>query len=70
VAAPTSHSNDYQQPVSGPTRIGDALVNLGYIQNRLRADDRAAIETHCLLAGIDPGVAIEAAQRAAPGAAP
>ncbi len=65
VAAPTSHSNDYQQPVSGPTRIGDALVNLGYIQNRLQAHDLAAIETHCLLAGITPDVAIEAAQRAA-----
>ena len=58
--ADKKHSGQPEAPIIGPTRIGDAIVNLSYIENRLKAGDISAIERHCQLAGADYGAVIAA----------
>jgi hypothetical protein len=55
-----TYSDQPEVAIIGRTRIGDAIVNLGYIENRLKAGDLSAIETHCQLAGADYGAVIAA----------
>ncbi|HSH79512.1 MAG TPA: hypothetical protein VLA19_13395 [Herpetosiphonaceae bacterium] len=62
--APTdSHASEQKEVmIIGSARLGDAIVNLGYIKNRLKVGDLSAIETHCQLAGADYGTVLAAVQ--------